>query len=266
MLEDSVIALLEQLAKGTTWSEAVIGFLFDMRVLGIELWKRDQRVYAQGIAIGRDGPWDTQTITLSDAEYKVFTKERSESQWNEVRKFLSALDKIINDHESLKLAASHDPLTGALNRKGLEDWFAQRTKWSESELDLGFVVALLDLDYFKRLNDSKGHLVGDEALKSIAHSLKETLRSSDVVARLGGDEFVFVIDNIMCHPLVKNRLEEVVSRLPLEEYELGVTLGAVCYPKHGKELKQLIAGADKLLYQGKASGKNQIVVWEGEQQ
>lgn len=199
----------------------------------------------------------TQRFTLSDGEYKVFTKEPNKEMWAEAERFLHALDTIINDHESLKLAASHDPLTGALNRKGLEDWFRKRTQ--RSELDMGFVLAMFNLDKFKNLNDTEGHLVGDEALKKITSALRSILRLSDVVARLGGDEFIFVLDCMMCHPVVKGRLEDIVKKLPLDEYGLGLTLGAVCYPKHGTELKQLLACADKLLYQGKANGKIRLL-------
>lgn len=254
------IVLIEQLSSGTSWEDAVASFWIDVGAVRVE------RLVEGHLAVESDGAEgaslvadrDILQVELSSATYKLYRAKGSQlaDETNTIR-FIKGLDWLLHDREFLYESAIHDVLTGALNRRGLNEWFEQRRR---NEGD--FVLAFFDLDHFKALNDTKGHQQGDEALKEVTVALQKMLRSSDVVARLGGDEFVFIVDGVSCHANIKARLTEIIRQLPLDKYGLTLTLGTACYPNHGTELAQLIAKADSGLYRGKAQGRNTVVLWE----
>lgn len=195
-----------------------------------------------------------------DIVYQLFMNQGTAAfSWDDVSRLLQALHNLLHDLERLKVDAVHDPLTGVLNRRGLGEWFAVRTR--RQDRGSGFVLGYMDLDNFKALNDSMGHARGDEALIHVADVLLRTLRSTDVVARVGGDEFVFIIDHLVCHPDYKQRLHDIVAALSLATYGMTATFGAVCYPVHGVDLADLLAKADQSLYEGKVAGRNCVRFW-----
>ena len=163
---------------------------------------------------------------------------------------------LLHEHERYRVAATSDALTGCLNRKGMQEWFSKR----QAQTNTGFVLLLFDLDYFKRLNDTKGHAAGDEALREVSAAFQRHLRASDVIIRLGGDEFVVILENTTLSPDLAKKLEELKGKLPLQAFELDLTMGVACYPEHGQTLEQLLAFADARLYEGKRAGKGCIVM------
>lgn len=258
------ITLIERLTSGTSWDDGILTFWFDLGAMGVERYLNGELVFEKGIAIKGKAivDWDITSIELSTAFYKLYTRKGHRLQeQEEMFRFIKGLDVLMHDHENLKTSAMHDSLTSALNRRGLEIWFEKRKRIGYG---VGFVLACLDLDRFKELNDSEGHQRGDQALVEITQRLQMILRNTDVVARLGGDEFVFIIDQTPCHPGIRTRLEEIISQLPLDRYGLTATIGAACYPVHGVELASVIAMADAGLYKGKSDGRNRIVLWEEE--
>lgn len=166
--------------------------------------------------------------------------------------------------EQVSELVHEDQLTGALNRRGLDEAFereATRADRNESPL----CVALLDIDNFKRLNDTHGHQAGDQALIYLINVIRETLRPSDTVARYGGEEFVIIlpdtdIDNA---EITISRLQrELTKKFFLHEndrilitFSAGVALRA---PQEDQE--DAIGRADKAMYQAKKAGKNQVVL------
>ena len=166
--------------------------------------------------------------------------------------------------EQVSELVHEDQLTGALNRRGLDEAFereATRADRNESPL----CVALLDIDNFKRLNDTHGHQAGDQALIYLINVIRETLRPSDAVARYGGEEFVIIlpdtdIDNA---EITISRLQrELTKKFFLHEndrilitFSAGVALRA---PQEDQE--DAIGRADKAMYQAKKAGKNQVVL------
>jgi diguanylate cyclase (GGDEF)-like protein len=162
-----------------------------------------------------------------------------------------------------KLAAA-DPLTGALNRRAFQDFTDKEVSRSRRRRQ-PFSVLLLDIDHFKRINDTYGHPAGDSAIKAIADACVRTLRPSDVVARYGGEEFAIVLPetDLEQAELVAGRLRQAVERLVVSTdagaIHMTVSIGvALCGP--GTTPSDSIRQADEALYQAKHAGRNRVVV------
>lgn len=164
------------------------------------------------------------------------------------------------NHE-LQMIALLDTLTKLPNRLLLADRLEQaiaRSRRAGNEIALLFV----DLDGFKTVNDSLGHLVGDQVLQEIARRLIETVRESDTVARIGGDEFVVLVESFEDRTalvVLSERIEKAL-RLPIalenDEVQLSASIGIAVFPDDASDENQLLAHADGAMYHAKASGKN----------
>ncbi len=137
------------------------------------------------------------------------------------------------------------------------------------------VVLFLDLDLFKRINDTLGHQAGDATLKEVAHRLSKTLRAGESAARLGGDEFTILVpecENLNdAEQLAKRIVTQFEQPLQINQHELFLTasIGISVYPQHGKDAEQLLKHADAAMYQAKESGRNQYAFYNdllGQQQ
>ena len=125
----------------------------------------------------------------------------------------------------------------------------------------------MDIDDFKKINDTLGHVVGDETLKTVAVRLSQSVRDSDTVARLAGDEFMIILDNlrtiddveIISNKIAKN-LAEPIDFLP-QEFMISVSIGISLFPKHGKDADRLIKKADSAMYIVKSKGKNDYLIY-----
>jgi diguanylate cyclase (GGDEF)-like protein len=125
-------------------------------------------------------------------------------------------------------------------------------------------LVILDLDHFKQVNDTHGHLAGDEVLRRVAALLRETVRSVDMVARYGGEEFAVILIEIdrAAAAEVTGRLRRAVEQMavPFEGQELRVTasFGVSCFPDDADDKRGLIGAADAALYRAKAGGRNSV--------
>jgi diguanylate cyclase (GGDEF)-like protein len=127
---------------------------------------------------------------------------------------------------------------------------------------------MLDIDYFKRVNDNYGHAAGDEVLRVFYNACVETARKTDIVARLGGEEFAVLMPETEEAAAVKvaERIRENIEELCISTQEveicITVSIGAVCWQEgQFDQFKNMLSAADEALYMAKAQGRNQVVVY-----
>jgi diguanylate cyclase (GGDEF)-like protein len=158
--------------------------------------------------------------------------------------------------------ASHDQLTGLAGRALLQDKTVHAVELAR-RYGTKVAVFVIDLDHFKRINDSLGHTAGDQLLIEAARRLSRSVRSTDVVARVGGDEFVVVMPDITTVEDVEQCAANLVARLApeisIEEHlvQLTASVGVCIYPDFAADAKHLLKRADSAMYAAKENGRNQ---------
>jgi len=174
---------------------------------------------------------------------------------------VAALGRRLSDDQARRLQylASHDPLTGLLNRRAFEDRVVESVARSRRH-NRYFGLIFLDLDRFKAVNDCFGHGVGDDALRMVADRIDGVTRESDAACRLGGDEFLVLVedaDEAKSVELTADRLVELLGR-PLEiaghALELSASAGVAIFPDDADDADSLLRMADKAMYDSKTSG------------
>ena len=167
--------------------------------------------------------------------------------------------------QQLELLASTDPLTGVVNRRRFFHT-AEAELYRARRYDRPLVLALVDIDHFKRINDSYGHAVGDDTLKTLAHAVGNRLRRSDLFARFGGEEFVLLLpetqlgDGLRLCERLRQMVETIKLQVPdrAEPFGFTVSVGVADLQHEGDSLNQLLARADAALYKAKRDGRNQV--------
>jgi two-component system cell cycle response regulator len=168
--------------------------------------------------------------------------------------------------------ASHDSLTGLLNRRALYE-IIEKEQSRTLNAGISLSVVMIDLDHFKLINDQYGHLVGDEVLCQVAKIIMERKRSSDHAGRWGGEEFLLVLPgaNVQEAGNVAERMRVAIGSLsiPLKDgrmVSVKASLGAAStVPEEEFSLERLIEGADKALYMAKAAGRDLVMLYPGDQ-
>ena len=238
------------------------------------MWKRD------GVAVPTSSvvalPFrmrDTQTGVLylrSLEGEKALRRVDAEFADSVIRAAVAALEKahdfatVVNDRQRLEQLASTDALTGCLNRRALADAL-------ERELDrarrysLVLTILMVDLDHFKWINDSMGHLVGDTVLRQLGDLLRREVRSVDSVARYGGEEFVIVLPETGTHGALvfAERMRVRIQTFPFGEPETPVratvSIGVASFPDQKVTSPEtFLSVADSALYRAKADGRNLV--------
>ena len=156
-----------------------------------------------------------------------------------------------------------DQLTGSLNRRGMDDVFEREADRADRR-NTPLCVALLDLDNFKKLNDTHGHAAGDEALVHLVRIVKQTLRSIDVVARYGGEEFVIIMPETQleeaAQAMMRVQRELTKHFFTANDQRLFITFSAGVALRNSREpQEETIKRADKAMYEAKQSGKNRVI-------
>jgi diguanylate cyclase (GGDEF)-like protein/PAS domain S-box-containing protein len=157
--------------------------------------------------------------------------------------------------------AYHDSLTGLPNRALLTDRL-DRAMLASQRGGRKLAVLFIDLDRFKNINDSLGHLTGDHLLKEVAGRLCRAVRASDTVARLGGDEFVVLVPGVAgeddCREVAEKIIDVLNAPVPFEGRILHISpsIGICMYPDHGQDVATLMRNADSAMYHAKAAGRN----------
>jgi diguanylate cyclase (GGDEF)-like protein len=165
--------------------------------------------------------------------------------------------------EEMSRVAITDPLTRIMNRRGITvgllDAMAQAERYRTP-----LTIAMADIDHFKEINDTYGHEAGDRVLKDVASLLADALRMPDKVGRYGGEEFLIVLPHTGLAPgrKIVDRIRASVSKwnfdLGTKKVRLTISIGVTQF-KPGEDLEQLMAHADKALYDAKKGGRNIVV-------
>ena len=171
-------------------------------------------------------------------------------------------------HEMQKLA-EEDSLTGVFNRNHFIEMAQHEIEANTTTLHY-FSILMVDIDYFKRVNDSIGHMGGDQVLQAFAKRLKESLRSVDIIGRIGGDEFIILLPNTTAENArtLAERLCQQVADYPVrtkdhQDYPISISVGVSEYCEGKSEsLEKVIIQADQALYQAKGLGRNRTCVYE----
>ncbi|WP_322887146.1 EAL domain-containing protein [Sinorhizobium medicae] len=172
--------------------------------------------------------------------------------------------------DRISFLAHHDALTGLPNRVLFEEQVDGMLE-EIRERDQCAVLAFLDLDNFKLINDSLGHAAGDELLKAVAGRMRASVRKADFVVRVGGDEFIILLNGLPKErDIVLSRLEDIRSAIamPLQlqgrSLQVSCSIGVACFPNQGRTAGELLANADMAMYRAKELGRDNIQVFTEE--
>lgn len=195
---------------------------------------------------------------------RVRAQLRAAEELARARTAFATLETTIADNRRLMALATTDPLTRVLNRRALADRLAiemDRARRYASEL----AVLLIDLDFFKRVNDTAGHLVGDEVLRQLAARIQAAVRTVDIVARYGGEEFVVILPETSPTGAMtfadRLRMGIETQEFPVGEavLRLTVSIGVSTFPAANvASADDLFARADAAMYRAKQDGRNQV--------
>lgn len=181
---------------------------------------------------------------------------------------VSAITSRVTRARSLRSLMIHDGLTGLLNHTAIKEELAREVVRS-SRLNTPLSLAMVDIDFFKKVNDTYGHAAGDRVLKSLARLLKQRLRETDIVGRYGGEEFAVIMNDTDAISAAKviDEIRTVFSRLlhlsQDEEFYVNFSCG-IADLAHFSDAASLSEAADKALYQAKQRGRNKVVVNSGD--
>jgi diguanylate cyclase (GGDEF)-like protein len=167
--------------------------------------------------------------------------------------------------KKLEVAAATDEKTGLLNNNGWHE-IAHRSLDRARRTSGTLAIFMVDIDHFKRVNDTHGHLTGDTVLKAVAATITRNVRDYDAVGRFGGEEFVVLLPDIAGQDIdeIAERVRHAVTELtvPTDDRtmirDLSVSVGTACYPLSGTTLDGLVQTADKALLHAKRNGRNRV--------
>jgi diguanylate cyclase (GGDEF)-like protein/PAS domain S-box-containing protein len=181
------------------------------------------------------------------------------------------MEKQIHEIEKLQAIlreqAIRDPLTQLHNRRYLDESIEHEFHYAVRH-SLPLSIIMLDIDHFKRVNDTYGHYAGDACLISLAQLLQQSIRKSDIVCRYGGEEFLLLLPNsdaraaMTLAEKIRHTFEGTVNVFNGQEIRNTISLGIASFPEHGATYNEIIEKADKALYISKRSGRNRSTAWQ----
>jgi diguanylate cyclase len=189
--------------------------------------------------------------------------EQVRAAWEKVKRAEEKIEELRREMEQLRELVHTDPLTGALNRSGFDQAFGREAARADRN-GSAFCLCLLDLDDFKKINDTCGHQAGDHVLQHLVSVARQALRPHDVIARVGGEEFAILLPDTTIEAAASaiHRLQRNLSANCFRHAgrELPVTFSAGVTPRAPHETQYaVISRADEALYEAKHSGKNRVV-------
>jgi diguanylate cyclase (GGDEF)-like protein len=169
--------------------------------------------------------------------------------------------RLLELESRLRSQAGRDPLTGLLNRRNFFDIF--RKEWMRSErCDYPLSCIMVDIDHFKRINDTRGHIVGDEAILAAARHIEASCRASDWVCRYGGDEFCVLLPEADAEGAASwaERCRLAMAESPLADVPVTASFGVAQKSTAASSPERLLEMADKALLAAKRAGRNRVEV------
>ena len=197
---------------------------------------------------------------------EMFCEIKVEHIFLKGRKFLLCYIIDLTEMKDLEKLAFKDALTDLYNRRYFLD-MAHTVLKNNNNKERHFSIIMLDVDYFKNINDTYGHLVGDEVLRIISKRIVNVTEKNTVIARYGGEEFIVMLDNVKEDNTIEiaNRIKNNISSTPIKVgcdiyVNVTVSIGIASNKNHNDELEKIIKKSDEALYCAKNSGRNTIIV------
>lgn len=237
-------SILNSGRQDSHYFSAMYSSLKDTGVFQSEIWNRRKN--------GEIHPGILSITTVKNANQKI----------THYVSVFTDITSLKNTEERLAFLANHDTLTGLPNRMMLISHISHAIEGAKRK-HKHIALLLLDLDRFKNVNDSFGHLAGDDLLQQLSAKLKTKLRGNDLMARLGGDEFVVVLEDVSnpeyAAKVAENIIQTIQEPWHLHQHNaivnIGTSIGISLYPDHGDNSLDLLKHADAALYQAKGSGR-----------
>ncbi len=193
---------------------------------------------------------------------KPFDPQELRARLRVGRRILELQEQLIQAREELRAQATHDPLTGLWNRTAILETLQRELDRAERQRT-PVAVFMADLDHFKQINDTYGHLAGDAVLREVSRRMRTTIRSYDAIGRYGGEEFLIVTPGCDVTTALKlaERVRSCVSREPIDvaggTFPATLSLGVAASSEAG-DADQLVRDADAALYRAKNAGRNRV--------
>lgn len=190
--------------------------------------------------------------------------------WTNSNKVKWANNLIAQRTESLQYQAHHDELTQLLNRQALTLALEKLTCGSAKATKVSFCLLFIDLDHFKKINDTMGHLVGDKLLQKVAKRLNSIARHDDLVFRFGGDEFVIILhnsyDKVQIQQIAQRILTQIEKVFVIDDsqYRIGASIGASIVDQTKTLASEILRNADIAMYEAKKLGRGQVVFFSAD--
>lgn len=196
---------------------------------------------------------------------KPFDHDELRARVDVGRKFVELNQRLLQTQRALELVARTDPLTGIMNRRAILERLGQEMARAEREGSV-LGVGMMDIDFFKRINDTYGHIAGDEALRQVSSRSVLAMRPYDAFGRFGGEEFLAIIPRAT-HTEVAGVFERVraaicASTVDAEGAEMAVTVSIGGATSSGESVDAVLRAADDALYRAKDRGRNRVEMAE----
>lgn len=217
-------------------------------------------------------PYSETEFRIKDIKNKYrWCRIRATAQFDNDGQAIKAVGVILDIHaekrekQNLLKMAQQDPLTGIFNKITTNKFIEQKMNYFDGTVKQALMI--VDVDYFKLVNDTYGHLAGDKILSQVASALKENVRSSDIVGRIGGDEFLVYLAEVESEEVAvikAKKLHNTLGKLlpEIDAPAISCSIGVAVFPHGDIDFENLYCYADQALYQCKSTGRNGVVLFK----